>query len=76
MVSRFWQIESCGVSEKQSSSILPETAQRPLNILQETTVNKNSRYTIGFIWDSEDVLTNNKNIALSRLFSIERIVLS
>ena len=72
VVSKFWEIESY-VSEKQSSSISPETEQRALNILQETTVNKNSRYTVGLLWDSDDVLlTNNKNIALSRLFSLKR----
>ena len=73
MVSKFWEIESYGVSDKQSLSILPETEQRVLNILQETTVNKNSRYTVGILWDSDDVLlNNNKNIALSRLLSLER----
>ena len=73
MVSKFREIESYGVSEEQSSSILPEIEQRALNILQETTVNKNSRYTVSLLWDSDDVLlTDNKNIALSRLFSLER----
>ena len=73
MVSKFWEIESYGVSEEQSSSILAEIEQRALNILEETTINKNSRYTVGLLWDSDDVLlTDNKNIALSRLFSLER----
>ena len=73
MVSKFWEIESYGVSEEQSSSILPEIEQRALNILQETTVNKNSRYTVCPLWDSDDILlTDNKNIPLSRLFSLER----
>ena len=73
MVSKFWEIESYGVSEEQSSSILPEIEQRALNILQETTVNKNCQYTVGLLWDSDDVpLTDNKNIALSQLFSLER----
>ena len=67
MVSKFLEIELYGMSEEQSSSILPEIEQRALNILQETTVNKNSRYTVGLLWDSDDiVLTDNKNIALSR----------
>ena len=69
MVSKLWEIESSGVSEKQSSSILPETEQQALNILQEATSNKNSRYTVGLLWGSDDVLLkNNKNIAISRLF--------
>ena len=73
MVSKFWEIEWYVVSEKQSSSILPEIEQRALNILQETIVNKNSQYTVGLLWDSDDVLlTDNKNKALSRLFSLER----
>ena len=73
MVSKFWEIESYGVSEEPSSSVLPEIEQRALNILQETTVNKNRRYTVGLLWDSNDVLlADNKNIALSRLFSLER----
>ena len=42
MVSKFWEIESHGVSEKKSSSIFPGIEQRALNILQETIVNKNS----------------------------------
>ena len=73
LVSKFWEIESHGVFEKQSSIILPEKEQRALNILQETTINENSRYAVGLLWDSDDVLlTDNKNIALSRLFSLER----
>ena len=40
MVSKFWEIESYGLSENQNSSILPEIEQRALNILQETNVNK------------------------------------
>ena len=73
MVSKLWEIESSGVSEKQSSSILPETEQQALNILQEATSNKNSRYTVGLLWGSDDVLLkNNKNIAISRLFSLEK----
>ena len=69
----FWEIESYGVYENQSSSILPEIEQQTLNILQETTVNKNSRYTVSPLWDSDDILlTDNKNIPLSRLFSLER----
>ena len=32
MVSKFWQIESHGVSEKQNPNILPQTEQRALNI--------------------------------------------
>ena len=73
MVSKFWEIEWYGVSENQSSSSLPEIEQRTLNILQEKTVNKSSRYTVGLLWDSDDVLlTDNKIIALSRLFSLER----
>ena len=65
MVPKFWEIESCGVFERQSSIILPEIEQRALNIPQEITVNKNSRYTVGLLWNSDDVLlTDNKNIAL------------
>ena len=65
MVSKFWEIESDGVYKKQSSSILPETEQWPLNFLQETTVNKISRCTVAILWDSENVLlANNKNKAL------------
>ena len=33
MVSKFWQMESYGVSEKQNPNILPQTEQRALNIL-------------------------------------------
>ena len=51
---------------------MPDTEQRALNISQETTVNKNSRYTVGLLWDSDGVLlTNNKSIALSWLFPLE-----
>ena len=72
MVSKFWEIESYGIYENQSSSILPEIEQQALNILQET-INKNSRYTVSPLWDSDDILlTDNKNIPLSRLFSLER----
>ena len=49
MVSKFWEIESYGVSGKQSSSIMPEIEQQTLNILQEIIVNKNSRYTDGLL---------------------------
>ena len=49
MVLKFLKIESYGVSEEQSSNILPEIEQRALNILQVTTVNKNSQYTVGLL---------------------------
>ena len=65
MVSNFWEIESDGVYKNQSSSILPETEQWPLNFLEEATVNKNSQCTVGILWDSDNVLlANNKNKAL------------
>ena len=72
MVSKFWQIESYGVSEKQNANILPQTEQRALNILEKTTTNTDNRYTVGLLWDDGNVeLPDNKNLALSRFFSLE-----
>ena len=73
MVPTFLEIESYDLSEKQSSSILPETEKRTLNLLQETAVNKNIRHTVSLLWDSDYARqTNNNIVALSRLFSLER----
>ena len=41
-----------------------------LNILEKTTTNTNNRYAVGLLWDVE--LPDTKNLALSRLFSLER----
>lgn len=44
-----------------------------LNILQETTVNKSRQWSVCLLWNSDKVLLkNNKNIALSQVFSLER----
>ena len=48
-VTKFWQIDPYGVSEKQSPNIFPQTEQRALNILEKTTTNANNRYTVGLL---------------------------
>ena len=71
MVSTFWEIEWYDVSENQSSSSWPEIEQRLLTFYEKKTLNKNSRYTVGLLWDSDDViLTDNIVIALLQLFSL------
>ena len=38
----------------------------------KNTTNTNNRYTVGLLWDDDNVeLLDNKNLALSRLFSLE-----
>ena len=77
MVSKFWQIESCGISEKQNPNILPQMEQRALNILEKNATNTNNHYTVimsyGLLWDDANVkIPDNKTLALSRLVSLER----
>ena len=73
MVSKFWQIDSYGVSEKQNPNILPQTEQRPLNVLEKTATNTNNCYTVELLWDDDNVaLPDNKDLALSRLSSLKR----
>ena len=73
MVSKFLQIRSYGVSEKQIPNILPQTEQRALNVLEKTATNTDNRSTVGLLWDDDNVkLPGNKNLALSRLFSLEK----
>ena len=36
-------------------NILPQTEQRVLNILEKTTTNTYNRYTVGQLWDDDDV---------------------
>ena len=39
----------------------------------KNTTNTNNRYTVGLLWDDDNVeLLDNKNLALSRLFSLEK----
>ena len=73
MVSKFWQIESYGVSERQNPNILPQTEQRALNIFEKNKTNTDNRYTVGLLWDDNNVeLPDNKNLTLSRFFSLEK----
>ena len=73
MVSKFWQMESYGVSEKQNPNSLRQTERRALNILEKTTRNTSNRYTVELLWNDDNVeLPDNKNLALSRLFLLER----
>ena len=72
MVSKFWQIKSFDVSKKQNPNILPQTEQFALSIsekLQKILI-------ISIQWDYYGMKamssSDHKNLALSRLFSLEK----
>ena len=47
--------------------------QHALNILERTTTNTNNCYTVGLLWDDDNVeLPENEKLALTYLFSLER----
>ena len=47
--------------------------KRAMEILQKTATKYENHYAVGILWTEDDVvLPNNKSLALSRLYSLEK----
>ena len=69
----YWSVESYGTISKNDPIIMSKDEKRAMSILQTSTVLKNQRYEIPLLWkDDHPKLQNNKELALQRLYSLEK----
>jgi hypothetical protein len=71
LVTKFWNVEALGV--KTGHELRSRDDKRALDMLKTSTRNVGSRYEAPLLWKSPDVqLPNNYNVAMRRLFAVER----
>ena len=72
-LEKFWKIDSFGTLNNDDPALLPRNEQKALNILEKTVKRIDSHYSVGLLWKEESPsLPNNRNLALSRLLSLEK----
>ena len=72
-LEKFWKIDSFGTLKNDNPALLPRNEQKALNILQKTVKRIDSHYSVGlFCKEESPSLPNNRNLALSRLLSLEK----
>ena len=70
-VKKFWKLEAKEVNVDQP--VLSEDDLRGQQILDSSIVHFGDRYQVGLMWKNDNVkLPNNRQVALKRLFSLER----
>ena len=73
IIQRFWDIESYGTVPKDDVSAMTVEDKRSVEILKQTTFKSGNHYITGLLWkESNSILPNNKSLALSRLYNLER----
>ena len=73
IIQRFWDIESYGTVPKDDVSAMTVEDKRSIEILKQTTFKSGNHYITGLLWkESNSILPNNKSLALSRLYNLER----
>ena len=71
IIQRFWDIESYGTVDDVSAMTVED--KRSVEILKQTTFKSGNHYITGLLWkESNSILPNNKSLALSRLYNLER----
>ena len=69
----YWSVENYGTVSKSDPIMMLKDEKQAMSILQISTVWKNQRYEIPLLWkEDHPELTNNKELALQRLYSIEK----
>ena len=72
-LEQFWRLESYGTLPLLSPSLLTKDEKLALEILNQTTLKRGSKFEIGMLWkENEVVLKNNRQLAVCRLKSTER----
>ena len=73
IIQKFWDIESYGTVPKDDVSAMTVEDKRSVEILKQTTFKSGNHYITGLLWkESNSILPNNKSLALSRLYNLER----
>ena len=73
IIQKFWDIESYGTVPKDNVSAMMVEDKRSVEILKETTFKSGNHYVTGLLWkESNSILPNNKSLALSCLYNLER----
>ena len=71
-VERFWEIETYGTKENDSSLLLMQD-QRAIRILEETVSKEKDKYKVGLLWKNDNVeLPYNRIVAMNRFNSLEK----
>ena len=71
LVNKFWHIEANEVHLEHP--VLLKDYRRAMEVFQSTVRNIGNRYKVGLPWIADNSqLPDNRNIALQRLFSLER----
>ena len=70
---RYCSVENYVTISKNDSIMMSKDEKRAMSILQASTVLKNQRYEIPLLWKEDPPkLPNNKELALQRLYSLEK----
>ena len=73
IIQKFWDIESYGTMKKNDINVMTVNDKRAVEILQKTTTKHENHYVTGLLWkDNNIILPNNKALALSRLYNLEK----
>ena len=73
IIQKFGDIESYGTAPEDDVSTMTIEDERSVEILKETTFKSGNHYITGLLQkEINSILPNNKSLALSRLYSLER----
>ena len=73
IIQKFWDIESYGTVPKDDVCAMTVEDKPSVEILKETTFKSGNHYITDLLWkESNSILPNNKSLALSRLYNLER----
>ena len=68
IIQKFWDIES-----HDDVSVMTIEDKWSVEVLKETTFKSGNNYFTGLLWkESNSILPNNKSLALSRLYNLEK----
>ena len=73
LIQKFCDIKWYGIKPKDEINMMTVNNKRVMEILEKTTTKFENRYVVGLLWKEDNVLLpNNKPLALSRLYSLEK----
>ena len=73
IIQKFWDIGSYGAVPKDDISKMTIEDKQSIEVLKETTFKPRNQCITGLLWkESNTILLNNKSLALSYLYNLER----